>query len=354
MLVDEGSKTSHIYGDITIKFHQPVLSEWVENLEIFMFYHTHIYNYMYINIYIYRDGSSHLYTYSLSIYGAWLLAVPYTYLYSSVWWHVFEIHVRYQHEDCIYIIYVIYRYQIWTSANLFHVVLYLFPPWTPRIDTRTKNIISKLEWSPLTSNHFEFQSKIIDQKLSLIHDDWTCWTLYNPRESHSFEKINPIEALWNWSPSSYKPHPPKHTYNNTYTNIHHHILNIFRFRVNLSKAWSMIVHQPELRFELANKTTYALSLGYVAHWWPLTKTWLLARLEVVSSLQTSHPGAIEQPGGWAKLERLGRQACLETGDLELMVLGKSVQPHEWWMWCYRKYMQWVCSFYKTSIAKSLC
>lgn len=197
-----------------------------------------------------------------------------------------------------------------------------------------------------------------------IEDNWpetqldSWWlnllNLCNPRESYSFEKINPIEALWNWSPSSYKPHPPKHTYNNTYTNIHHHILNIFRFRVNLSKAWSMIVRQPELRFELANKTTYALSLGYVAHWWPLTKTWLLARLEVVSSLQTSHPGAIEQPGGWAKLERLGRQACLETGDLELMVLGKSVQPHEWWMWCYRKYMQWVCSFYKTSIAKSLC
>lgn len=156
----------------------PASPQWMsgESGDFYVLPHTHIYNYMYINIYIYIDGSSHLYTYCLSIYGAWLLAVPYTYLYSSVWWHVFEIHVRYQHEDCIYIIYVIYRYQIWTSANLFHVVLYLFPPWTPRIDTRTKNIISKLEWSPLTSNHFEFQSKIIDQKLSLIHDDWTCWT----------------------------------------------------------------------------------------------------------------------------------------------------------------------------------
>ena len=55
---------------------------------------------------------------------------------------------------------------------------------------------------------------------------------------------------------------------------------------------------------------------------------LLVRLAVMNSLQTSNPGAIEQPGGWAKLERLGRQACLETGDLELMVLKKYVQPHE--------------------------
>ncbi len=80
MLIDEGSKTSHTYGDITIKFHQPVLSEWMTG----------------------ESGDQPVHHIHIPIIQYLIFIVTCIVMY-GVWWHVFEIHIRYQHGHIAYI-----------------------------------------------------------------------------------------------------------------------------------------------------------------------------------------------------------------------------------------------------------